>query len=86
MKRKILIVLLAALIMALVFSCTAEEETNTPYTADGESVEIDEQEPNSVIVYTDDLGDFDFEGYEFSMLTRLNPRFTSPINVEEEIG
>jgi len=95
MKRKIIIILIMTLILTLVFSCAAEE-TNTKNDSgniaesenenDGEPVEIPEQEPDSTVMYTDDLSGFDFGGSEFSMFTRVNPRYTSAMNVAEEIG
>jgi len=93
MKNKIILALIIILTLTFVFSCAADDaETNN----NGDS-RLKENENNnepgaaderadSVVIYTDDLGEFDFGGREFSMFTRLNPRYTSSINVEEQIG
>ena len=88
MKRKIIAALIIPLILilvSLVSSCAGNDteitnNNDSPAANEnlnnGESIEITEEKPNTATVYTDDLGDFNFNGHVFSMITRLNPRFT----------
>ncbi|MCL1857746.1 MAG: extracellular solute-binding protein [Oscillospiraceae bacterium] len=94
MKKIIFLLIIIIMLLPLLPACGGEkgsEPDNNVIEPDGgknngvaENTEMPEE--NISTGYTDDLGEFDFDGYEFSMLTRLNPRYTSPINIEEEIG
>jgi len=71
-----------ALILIFLFSCGGRQNDDKLNVAGTH----DTSEVTTADDYNDDLGIFDFDGYEFKMYTRDNPLYHSPINIAEEVG
>lgn len=80
MKKLILIFIITFIL--ILSACAGEDDPISESTTTTTNTEQTETVRNDV----DDLGDFDFGGETFSMITRDNPNYFSPINIAEEIG
>ena len=87
MKKYISLILLGAL-LASAMSCgdsasTDESTQTTDAVSSGGDVT---DETTTELVYTDNLGEYDFGGEEFTIYTRTTPLFYPYLNVSEETG
>lgn len=79
MKKLILIFIISVLILSACAGADDPISDNTVTTTNTGQIETTRND-------VDDLGAFDFGGEVFSMITRDNPNYFSPINIAEEIG
>lgn len=87
MKKYISLILLGAL-LASAMSCGDNASTDdSAQTTDAVSSGGDvTDETTTELVYTDNLGEYDFNGEEFTIYTRTTPLFYPYLNVSEETG
>ena len=87
MKKYISLILLGAL-LASAMSCgdsaPTDESTQTTDAASGDGDVTDETTTEEL--YSDNLGEYDFGGEEFTIYTRTTPLFYPYLNVSEETG
>jgi len=92
MKKLTFIFIILIMLTALLVSCggdTIAEPNNAADPAAGNESPAENAgtpDDNLTVQVTDDLGEFDFGGYEFTMLTRANPRYHHELSIEELTG
>ena len=90
MKKLIAMLIILTVSAPLLFSCGGEETDGGQGDIDADGFAVMENGNGAAAEPADDLydnlGEFDFGGAEFVMLTRANPRYHHVLNVEEMVG
>jgi len=90
--KKILLIILVSIILFSLFSCGGDTKNNVVTPTENKPVETSGETPVSEpgkpekIIYTDDLGEYNFGGYKYTMLTRNTTWYRGLYDVAEETG
>ena len=90
--KKILLIILVSLILFSLFSCGGDTKNDIVTPTENKPVETSGETPvpepgkSEKIIYTDDLGEYNFGGYKYTMLTRNTTWYRGLYDVAEETG
>ena len=86
MQKSIILLCLAIILMLLCASCDNKADTSENIDNKNPDAEDTSETTTESGFVEDDLGEFDFGGYEFGIWSRIMPYFHGYIDVEEESG